>query len=61
MIAAIYAALDENDHAFQWLEKAYDERDVWIFYFNVDPIFDNIRSDSRHKVLLKKLNLYEDQ
>ena len=27
MVASIYARLGENGHAFEWLEKAYQERD----------------------------------
>ncbi|NIN92859.1 protein kinase [bacterium] len=57
LIAAIYTALDEKDHAFRWLEKAYEERDVQVIFLKVDPIFDSIRSDLRYRALLKKINL----
>jgi len=56
-IAAVYKALDEKDTAFQWLERAYEERDVNVIYLKVDPVFDPLRSDPRFKALLKKLNL----
>jgi len=57
LIADIYIALGQKDHAFQWLEKAYEERDIHIEYIKVDPIFDSIRSDPRYAALLKKMNL----
>ncbi|MCK4931221.1 MAG: tetratricopeptide repeat protein, partial [Candidatus Aminicenantes bacterium] len=54
-IASIYAALGEKDKAFEWLEKAYEIIDSKIPYLKVDPLFDNIRTDPRFKVLLKKV------
>jgi len=57
LIAAIYSALGEGDLAFQWLERAYESRDMYIFYLKVDPVFDNIRSDPRFEAMLKKINL----
>jgi serine/threonine protein kinase/tetratricopeptide (TPR) repeat protein len=56
-MALIYAALNQKDKAFEWLEKAYEERNLWIVNIKVDPILDSIRSDSRYKELLKKMNL----
>lgn len=57
LLGAIYSALDEKDTALQWLEKAYEERDVHIIFIKVDPMFENIRLTSRFKDLLKKMNL----
>jgi serine/threonine protein kinase len=56
-MALIYAALNQKDQAFEWLERAYEERNLWIVNIKVDPIFDSIRSDPRYKALLKKMNL----
>ena len=57
LIAAIYSALNERDLAFQWLDKAYETRDVNVIFLKVDPIFDNSRSDQRFNAMLKKINL----
>jgi tetratricopeptide (TPR) repeat protein len=57
LIAAIYSALDEGDLAFQWLEKAYELRDLYLPFLKVSIKFDNIRSDPRFEMMLKKINL----
>jgi Tfp pilus assembly protein PilF len=57
LVAAIYSALNETDLAFQWLEKAYESHDVFLAFLKIDPQFDNIRSDPRLEMMLKKINL----
>jgi serine/threonine protein kinase/tetratricopeptide (TPR) repeat protein len=52
-----YALLDEKDQAFEWLEKACEERSPMLVYLRNHPDFDNLRSDPRFKVLLKKIGL----
>jgi serine/threonine protein kinase/Tfp pilus assembly protein PilF len=56
-VAIVYACLGQKDQAFEWLEKAYEERDVYLSQLKVFPLFDNLRSDPRYKALLKKMNL----
>ncbi len=56
-VALIYMALDNKEKAFEWLEKAYKDRDFWLLFIKVDPLFDSLRSDARFAALLKKLGL----
>lgn len=56
-VAAIYAGLADKDQAFKWLEKAYEERDVWMMNLKVDPVFAKIRSDKRFTDLLARAGL----
>jgi serine/threonine-protein kinase len=56
-IAAIHAALGEKDQAFDWLQKAHDDRSVWLVYLKVDPLFQNLRQDGRYAALLKRIGL----
>ncbi|HXD34816.1 MAG TPA: winged helix-turn-helix domain-containing protein [Pyrinomonadaceae bacterium] len=56
-VGAIYAGLGDKDQAFKWLEKAYDERDVWLMNLKVDPVFAKIRSDKRFPDLLARAGL----
>ena len=56
-IAFIYMGMGETDAAFEWLEKAVDERDGPIFGLKVNPLYDVLRSDPRYQVLLRKLRL----
>ena len=59
-IAMIYVGLNENDKAFEWLERAYDEHDTYLLYINSQPESDPIRSDPRFKALLKKMGFPEE-
>jgi len=54
-IASVYAALDEKDQAFAWLQRAYDERDPQITYLLLDPFIDPLRSDARFNALVRKV------
>jgi serine/threonine protein kinase len=54
-IALQYALIDDKEKAFEWLEKAYEERSGRMSYLFVEPQFDSIRSDPRFKELLRKI------
>ena len=56
-VSLIYVALGDKDSAFQWLERAYQERDENFIHLKVDPRLDPIRSDSRFQELLRRVNL----
>ena len=56
-VAVIYIGLGEIDKAFEWLEKAYEERDSNLIYVTIPPPFDPLRSDPRYKQLLIKMGL----
>lgn len=55
-IALIYGILGDPDRAFEWLDRAYDEYDSWLFQLN-EPLWDPIRDDPRFTALLRRLNL----
>ena len=56
-IAADYALLGEKDKAFEWLEKAFRERDVGLIYLKVDESFEALRSDHRFQDLVRRMDL----
>ena len=56
-LAQIYAALNDKEQTFKWLQIAYDDRAVWMSYLAVDPVFDGIRSDQRFQDLLRRIHL----
>jgi Tfp pilus assembly protein PilF len=56
-IAAIFANLHDTDHAFKFLQKAYDERNYDLPYLRVDSRFDSLRSDPRYTDLLHRMGL----
>lgn len=58
-IAAIHGVLGETDEAFDWLEKAYAERDPALCELKTAPRFDPLRTDPRFAVFLRKIGLSE--
>jgi serine/threonine-protein kinase len=55
-IALVYAGLGQKDLAFEWLERAYGERDKGMLSLKVDPPLDPLRSDPRFQDLLRRMN-----
>jgi eukaryotic-like serine/threonine-protein kinase len=53
--ALVYAGLGESDQAFEWLDKAYNERSQWLSEIKADPAFDSLRSDARFPELLRRI------
>ncbi|HET9531419.1 MAG TPA: winged helix-turn-helix domain-containing protein [Blastocatellia bacterium] len=55
--AIIYTGLGDKDRAFEFLNKAIEERAPMLHHFPSRPIFDSLRSDPRFTELLRKMNL----
>ena len=53
--AYIYAGLGDKDKAFEWLEKAYEERSDSLVWFRYDPESKDLRSDPRFATLMHKI------
>jgi serine/threonine protein kinase/Tfp pilus assembly protein PilF len=56
-IAHLCVVLGRIDEAFEWLERAYESRDVWLLWLKVAPHLEPIRSDKRYLAMLKKVGL----
>jgi TolB-like protein/DNA-binding winged helix-turn-helix (wHTH) protein/Tfp pilus assembly protein PilF len=56
-VALVYAGMNENDKAIDWLEKAYSDRSNAIVFSKVDPQLDPLRSHPRFQSLLQRLAL----
>jgi len=54
-LAWIHALLGDRDEAFQWLEKAYEDRK--ITQLKVEPDLDSLRGDPRYAAMLRKTGL----
>ena len=47
--------MDEKDKTFDWLDKAYEERDILMPLLNVPKFFIDLCDDPRFEALLKRL------
>ena len=58
-IAEVHAFRGEADLAFEWLERAYDQRDGGLTDIKGDRLMRGIVGDPRYKAFLRKLKLPE--
>jgi eukaryotic-like serine/threonine-protein kinase len=56
-VAGVYAAMGDNEKAFEWLEKALDQRALDLILVRIDPSYDKMRSDPRYKQLLLRMGI----
>jgi TolB-like protein/DNA-binding winged helix-turn-helix (wHTH) protein len=56
-IAQVYAYRGESDRSFEWLERAYEQRDPGLPEIKSNPLFKNLHHDPRYIELLKKMHL----
>jgi hypothetical protein len=52
--ALVYAGLGERDRALEWLDKAYQSRDVHLVFITVDPKWDPYRADPRFQEIVAR-------
>ncbi len=53
--ALIFMGLGEKDQAFEWLERAYEERSRSMIWLNVEARCDSLRSDPRFMALVGRI------
>lgn len=54
-IALVHAGLGENEAAFAWLNKAFDERAHWLVWLRLDPRWNALRHDPRFSELVSRM------
>jgi eukaryotic-like serine/threonine-protein kinase len=54
-IGTYYADIGDNEHAFEWLNIAYQEHNTYLMFLRTDPAFDSLRSDPRYAELVRKI------
>ncbi len=59
MIAALHAWRGEVDAAFDWLERAYVQRETGIMSVAVDPELHALHGDPRWRPFLRRMGLEE--
>ena len=58
-VAEVYAFRGESDVAVHWLERAYAQKDPWLFQIHYSWLMKNLETDLSYKAFLKKMNLPE--
>ena len=58
-VATVYAWRGEKDHAFEWLERAYDQHDAGMVRLRYDPTLATLHDDPRFAALVKKMGFLE--
>ncbi|HUS20136.1 MAG TPA: protein kinase [Terriglobales bacterium] len=56
-VAIVYARMGKKDKAFEWLQRAADERNRAVVLTKADPQVDSLRSDPRFAAFLKRIGL----
>jgi len=56
-IAEVYAYRGQINKAFEWLNRAYDERDPGLPEIKADPLLENLRHEQCYAASLKKMQL----
>ncbi|MGC1818817.1 MAG: tetratricopeptide repeat protein, partial [Casimicrobiaceae bacterium] len=56
-VAEVYAARGEVDNAFDWLERAYVQRDPGLAEMKPEPWFRSLHADPRWDAFLRKMGL----
>jgi TolB-like protein/Flp pilus assembly protein TadD len=59
LIAEIYVGMGDKDRAFEWLERAYQQREGYLVLIKVTPRLDSLRSDPRFQHLVHRIGLAE--
>ena len=60
-VAEAYAYRKDEDHAFEWLERAHRQRDAGLPGLRADTLLANIHDDARWDPFLRKMGLADDQ
>jgi len=56
-IAEAYLAIEDRNHAFEWLEKAYSEHSPDLVGLKTEPRLDPVRADARFSDLVRRVGL----
>ena len=57
IIGKLHAYRGDADAAFEWLDRAYDQKDPLVGWIRKDPLLANVRDDPRFAALLRRMDL----
>ena len=56
-LASVHIGLGDTERAFEWLQKAIEARDWQMGMLEVEPVFDDLRSNPRFRELIERVGL----
>jgi TolB-like protein len=56
-LAVVYAGLDDKNKAFDWLEKSFKDRGVFLVFLKLEPLLEPLRSDPRWNDLERRVGI----
>jgi DNA-binding winged helix-turn-helix (wHTH) protein/tetratricopeptide (TPR) repeat protein len=54
-VALVQAGLGEKGQAFDWLDRAFEERSNWLVWLRLDPRWKTLREDARFTMMVDRL------
>jgi tetratricopeptide (TPR) repeat protein len=57
--ALVHAGLGDDDRAFEWLEKGYEQRSIFMPLLKVAPLTPSLRADPRMQDLVRRMGFPE--
>ena len=58
-IAIIYIGLGERSEALKWLERGIEQREPRLVFLKVEPVFNDLREDSRFVTIMRRVGFPE--
>lgn len=55
--AIAYAGVGNVEEELRWIQSAYEQRSDYLLTLNVEPLFDNLKTDARFRYLVHQLGL----
>jgi adenylate cyclase len=56
-LAVVYAGLEDKNKAFEWLEKSFKERGVFLVFLKLEPLLQPLHSDPRWGDLERRVGI----
>lgn len=54
-VAMVFAGLGMKEEALDWLERAYEDRSIWMIFVDAFPLFDRLRPEPRFQALTRRM------
>jgi adenylate cyclase len=55
-VATVYLGLGEKEKAFDWLDKAFEDRDPVLWWIKSDQLYNSVRDEPRFQALMQRVS-----